>query len=144
MTYYADTSFIASLYLQDSHSRPADRIVRSLVTSLPLTRFGEFELINAARAAVFRSAMTVGQSEAALAAMRQDMTNGRFVRIYCDWEMVFRAARTLSQRYTSTDGHRALDILHVAIAAVLRCTHFLTFDQRQARLAEKAGLQTLP
>ena len=144
MTHYADTSFVASLYLQDRHSRPADRIVRSLVTSLPLTRLGEFELTNAARAAVFCAAMTVGQSEATLVAMRQDLTNGRFVRIYCNWETVFRVARTLSQRHTSMDGYRALDILHVAIAVVLRCTRFLIFDQRQARLAQKAGLQTLP
>ena len=69
MTHYADTSFVASLYLQDSHSQSADRLVRSLVASLPLTRFGEFELTNAAKAAVFRSVMTVGQSEAALVAM---------------------------------------------------------------------------
>jgi len=33
-----------------------------------------------------------------------------------------------------------MDILHVAAAEHLDCSHFITGDQRQARLAEAIGL----
>ncbi len=57
-------------------------------------------------------------------------------------DKVLRAASSLSHQYTYLGGHRALDTLHVAIAVILGCADFLTFDQRQARLAQQAGLTT--
>ena len=38
--------------------------------------------------------------------------------------------------------YRALNVLHVAAALVLRCSGFLTFDLRQAEFVRQAGLTT--
>ena len=37
---------------------------------------------------------------------------------------------------------RTLGILHVAIAASLNCTRFITNDDRQRALAQSVGMQT--
>jgi len=53
---------------------------------------------------------------------------------------VMTEAERLSALHSETLGTRSLDILHVASAAVLGLSEFLTFDTRQARLAKEAGL----
>ena len=144
MTYYADTSFVASLYLTDSHSQAAERTMQATGAVLPLTDFGAFELKNSVRAAVVRRSLTESEAQRTLASIDQDVARRRFVPTDCDWNAVFRLAETLSKRHTFSAGYRALDILHVATACVLKCSDFLTYDRRQVQLAQKAGLQTLP
>ena len=46
--------------------------------------------------------------------------------------------------HTSTLGCRTLDILHVAAATLLGASLFVTYDQRQAQLADLAGLKVHP
>lgn len=48
----------------------------------------------------------------------------------------------LAQRHGSLLGMRTLDSLHVACALELGAERFWTFDERQRRLAEAAGLDT--
>ena len=48
----------------------------------------------------------------------------------------------LARRFGPTLGVRTLDSLHVACALELRAQKFWTFDERQAKLAEAAGLDT--
>ena len=50
----------------------------------------------------------------------------------------------LSQECSQANGFRALDILHVAGALLLKADHFLTCDQRQSRLAELVDLKVKP
>jgi predicted nucleic acid-binding protein len=40
-------------------------------------------------------------------------------------------------------GTRSLDIFHVACALELKSRYFLTFDQRQQKLASAVGLKTV-
>lgn len=47
----------------------------------------------------------------------------------------------LSRKHTGPIGSKSLDILHVASAMAMATDHFLTFDDRQARLAALAGLK---
>ena len=54
------------------------------------------------------------------------------------WETSIELAR----RYGPALGVRTLDSLHVACALELRADKFWTFDDRQAKLAEAAGLDT--
>jgi hypothetical protein len=61
-----------------------------------------------------------------------------------DWTEVHRIAERLSAARTKTEGHRALDILHVATARVLQAQEFLTFDERQSKLAQAEGLKVKP
>ena len=48
----------------------------------------------------------------------------------------------LGRRYGPKLGIRTLDTLHVACALELKAERFWTFDERQAKLAEAAGLDT--
>ena len=47
----------------------------------------------------------------------------------------------LARNHTMYIGSRSLDVLHVASAIAITTDHFLTFDDRQARLAALAGLK---
>jgi predicted nucleic acid-binding protein len=57
-----------------------------------------------------------------------------------DWSDVHQVAESLSARHTEGNGHRLLDILHVATALHLGAAEFLTFDANQKLLAESEGL----
>lgn len=50
----------------------------------------------------------------------------------------------LARRFGPSLGVRTLDSLHVACALELGALKFWTFDERQARLAEAAGLDIKP
>jgi predicted nucleic acid-binding protein len=54
------------------------------------------------------------------------------------WETCIR----LAESYGFKLGMRTLDSLHVACALELKADQFWTFDERQARLAEAAGIST--
>ncbi len=62
----------------------------------------------------------------------------------CDWAAVHEQAQRLSAEHTIAQGHRGMDLLHVASALVLGAPDFLTFDQNQAQLAAGAGLVVRP
>lgn len=57
---------------------------------------------------------------------------------------VWTLAATLSEDHTATLGTRALDVLHVATALVLKPAAFCSFDERQRKLARAKGLKVLP
>jgi predicted nucleic acid-binding protein len=57
------------------------------------------------------------------------------------WGRLLKEAESLAEHHTPTTGCRSLDILHVAAALVSGATEFVTFDTRQGRLAQLAGLQ---
>ena len=58
-----------------------------------------------------------------------------------DWADVHRIAEELSGKHTEINGHRLVDILHVATALHFGAEQFLTFDANQKRLAEAEGMQ---
>jgi len=68
---------------------------------------------------------------------------GRGCASHADWPDVHRVAEILSKRRTISNGHRALDVLHVATALHLSAREFLTFDanQRKLALAEKLNVK---
>jgi hypothetical protein len=55
-------------------------------------------------------------------------------------KLTLKRFRSLSRR-TQELGARTLDVLHVACACELAADCFLSFDQRQLVLAERAGLR---
>ena len=59
------------------------------------------------------------------------------------WSDIHSRAAELAQMHSAKLGTRSLDILHVAAAECIRCSHFVTGDQRQARLAEVIGLSAV-
>jgi predicted nucleic acid-binding protein len=65
-------------------------------------------------------------------------------RTAVEWTNVFRRTDELSEEHASKGGQRTIDLVHVAIALDFRATTFLSFDQRQTRLARAAGLKVYP
>lgn len=57
-------------------------------------------------------------------------------------EMAFETCVELARHHVTRLGARTLDSLHVASAMELRADVFWTFDVRQTKLAEAAGLKT--
>jgi predicted nucleic acid-binding protein len=60
------------------------------------------------------------------------------------WAAVHRTAERLSAAHTKAEGQRALDILHVSTALHLETKEFLSFDERQRKLAAAEGLAVKP
>jgi predicted nucleic acid-binding protein len=61
-----------------------------------------------------------------------------------EWPDVHQIAERLSNSYTKADGHLAFDVLHVATALHLGAREFLSFDDRQRKLARAEGLKVKP
>jgi predicted nucleic acid-binding protein len=138
---YLDSSALIKLYVPEGDSAEVVRYVLKRRESLPLSLLHELELKNALRVKAFRKEASRKSVNAALKHLCADIALGIFVRPPLDWPEVFEVAEALSQRFAATVGCRSLDLLHVASAMILKVRGFLTFDQRQAILARKAGLK---
>jgi predicted nucleic acid-binding protein len=136
---YADTSFLASLYTPDANSAEAAARMQRLALPLIVTPFGELELVNALQLRMFRHELLATKIRAAYAAFREDVASG-ILAIKPMPDKVYTEARRLAQKFTRTFGTRTLDIIHVASALVLEAETFLTFDERQRKLANAVRL----
>ena len=139
MSVYADTSFLASLYLRDLHSQRA----WSAVSSHPqiwLTALHRAEWTNAVAQHIFRRSITEIEAQEVHKQFARDRAAGLWSEIELPGN-AFERCIELARKYTPQFGARTLDILHVAAALELKAAHFWTFDQRQAKLAKAAGLK---
>jgi predicted nucleic acid-binding protein len=143
MRAYADSSFLLSLYSLDAHSQSAAGSVAQHQPVFWLTPFSEAEFTNAVELGVFVKRYTAREARAVRDYFLAHMRSGVF-RVEEFPPEAYVLARTLSRRYTAKLGSRALDVLHVASALVLKAEAFFTFDQRQHKLARAEGLRTLP
>jgi predicted nucleic acid-binding protein len=144
MKCYADSSFLVSCYLADTNTAKArDWLLRAGVP-LPFTDLHALEVPNALRLGAFRNVISRSEANAAIANIESDLLAGLLFKRAVDWRAAFRTAARLSEQYTTANGSRSLDILHVAAAKVLRATELLSFDTRQSGLATAAGLKVLP
>lgn len=140
MVIAADTSFLFSLYGNDSKTPDAVKWSSQNSLEIVVTILSRFELINALRFAECRRFIPLGKSADFAADFEFDLRSGRLVERSCDLSEVMAEAFRLSLAYTLTGGHRSFDILHIAAAKITRATHFLTFDANQKSLAEAEGL----
>jgi predicted nucleic acid-binding protein len=137
---YADSSFLASLYVLDTHSPNALQQLRT-APRLLLTSFHRAELANAFYQCVFRSTLTEFEAARAWKRFEGDvqasvLEPARFP------DSAWEEAITLAHRFCASLGVRTLDTLHVACALELGADRFWTFDERQLRLAAAVGLDT--
>jgi predicted nucleic acid-binding protein len=144
MSCYADTSFLLSLYREQSSSRAANDTMHGLSESLPLTPLVYLEMRNGLNLAQFRAEIDARTREAAWAHIQQDIRDGILTHVKLTTVTVYEKAAELSDRHGAVIGTRTLDVLHVAAALVLGSTRFFSFDQRQRTLAETAGLSVEP
>lgn len=140
-TTYVDPSALARLYLHQAGSRQMCDWRRRHRGALPVTHHGRAELVNAISLAAFRGAITSEGAEAAQDLVNSDFAKGHLEQVDLLWRGALNRATELSRRHTPKLGTRSLDVLHVACALELRLGRFLTFDDRQSKLAKAAGLR---
>ncbi len=140
MTICADSSFLASKYVPGAHSAEADRRMLQL-PMVWLTPLNRAELAHAIHYQVFRGRFSSTEASLAWQDFEDDCVQGIWILIDLP-ETMWNASIDLARRYGPTLGVRTLDSLHVACALELGAKRFWTFDERQARLAEAAGLDT--
>ena len=142
MVISCDTSFLFSVYGNDSNTSGAHDFLKRAKIPHTVTVLNEFELANALRLAEFRKLIASGHSELILGEYRRDMEDGRIMEYPCNLASLFKRAHRLSEDHTTREGYRGFDILHVAAAKEIGATDFLTFDRNQSRLAQVVNLKT--
>ena len=95
--------------------------------------------MNALESRIFRGEVTAAQIAAAQKAFRSDIAEG-ILALQPLPGVAFQKARQLIKQHTARLGTRTLDLLHVAAALVVGAETFLTFDDKQRKLAEACGL----
>ena len=138
---YAEPSALAQLYLHQSASREMVAWRRRTSGSLPVTHHGRVEIINAINLAAYRGEVTTEKAAAAHTLLGDDFVYGQLAQVDILWRAALNRAAQLSMAHTPKLGTRSLDVLHVACALELNLRLFLTFDERQQKLAAAAGLK---
>ena len=138
---YIDTSVIVKLYIKEKHSLYISNWLKENNEAIPLTIFHELEFNNAINLKKFRAEITTNELRLIMAKFAEHESKGIFYRPQISWTDTFKYAVDLSRKHTNKTGSRALDILHVASALSIKADRFLTFDERQSRLAALSGIK---
>lgn len=141
MNIYADSSFIASVYVRDSHSAEALRRIRQK-PRVWLTPLHKLEFAHAVVQQVFRG--NLSEADAGVVLGKFDQDSASLVWQVADLpHQAFDRGIALARNYGSACGTRSFDTLHVASALELTCMEFWTFDERQSKLARVVGLKVV-
>lgn len=111
---------------------------RPRIWNTPLHRT---ELAHAFHQQVFWGHLNLAQARSAWRDFEEDLSSGIWIVTQFP-ERAWSRSVTLAAKHGPEFGVRALDSLHVACALELGAERFWTFDERQRRLAEAAGLDT--
>jgi len=141
---YADSSFLFSLVAKDSRTSEASVYMIRAAVPLFFTPLHRIEVRNALRNGTGRGEMADQICRAAFGQIDEDLRDGVLIHTPVEWTDVFRRAEELSEKHAGREGQRTIDLLHVAIALECGATTFLSFDNRQRKLARAAGLKVKP
>jgi predicted nucleic acid-binding protein len=141
---YPDSSFLVSLHRADSRQPEARSFLSRAPVALAFTSLHRLEVRNALRNAVAFGEMERAECQLAFRQIDEDLRDGTLIHTTVEWTDTFRKADELSAQYSAHRGQRAIDLLHVAIALEAGAKTFLSFDKRQRRLAQAAGLKVKP
>jgi predicted nucleic acid-binding protein len=137
---YTDTSFLVSLYTQDSHSVEAHTRM-ALKPSVWFTPLHAAEFCHAVAQQVFFGRASLADADSVYDDLHRDRVRGLWSETFLP-DHAFELSADLGRRYGPKLGIRTYDTLHVACALELKADCFWTFDERQAKLAKAQGLKT--
>lgn len=140
---YLDTSALLKLYIREPDSETVQAYVMAQDDPLPVWELQQFELINAFRLKVFWGDIESEQADRSIELFDQRLRRGQYFFPDIDRSELMTTFRVLSQEIPRI-GCRTMDILHVACALQLAPQRFVSFDERQRRLAAHAHLTVLP
>jgi predicted nucleic acid-binding protein len=138
VTTYVDSSALVAVYVPERFSKAARRVVRA-VPQVPFTQLHDLEVPNAFELLVGRGSISRDEWRAIHQQLREDLDSQRLAPVSLDLERVFTGARDLSRAHTNRFLTRSLDLLHVAAAQTMRCSTFVSADDRQLAVAKAAG-----
>lgn len=144
MSVYADTGFVVALYKTETTSIRAARIMRRLSPPVWLSPLDELELSNAFQLSVFRGELGADAAALKKRLFLEDINNGIFVIMPVPATTLYPKAIELADRHSARLGTRSLDLMHVAAALLLQAGTFLSFDERQRKVAKAEGLKLRP
>jgi predicted nucleic acid-binding protein len=140
---YPDSSFLFSLVAKDKHTPRASQYMLRSATSLVFTPLHRIELRNALRNAAGRKEITHEECRTAFTLIEEDLAEKFLVHTAVEWTNIFRRADSLDEMASET-GQRTIDLIHVAMALECEAKTFLSFDNRQRKLAKASGLKVNP
>ncbi len=146
MIAYPDTSFLCAMYRRQANSPQAAAHFAAMPEPLHVATPLLYEFRQSIRWQTYlhghdpNKGFDKTTALAALGLLQGNIVTGAVIVVPVDWADVVSIGERLSAQYTWTDGFRGFDILHVATALHLGASEFLTFDARQAQLAEAEGL----
>ncbi len=140
---YGDTSFLFSLYVEDSASQRASAQMAAASEPLIWTPWHQLEFTAALEARVWRKANTRKQADAVHATLHTHLQKGGlFTHRTLKSDATLARASDLARKWGAKFGCRSLDVLHVGICLELEVEKFWSFDERQRSLAKAVGLKT--
>lgn len=147
MKFFPDTSFLCALYRIQDNSPRAYAFMESFEGQIVVSSLVLWEFRQSARFQVFQyhkdktKGFSKGEAERMLMALQNQIDAGIFELTAVDWQDVHSIAEVLSATHTIKNGHRSMDVLHLATAKHHKVRHFLTFDVNQKKLALAEGLE---
>jgi predicted nucleic acid-binding protein len=144
MKAYADTGFVVSLYKAAITSAAAAATMGRLQAPVWLSQLGELEIHNAFQLAVFRGEIDTTSALRKKQLFAEDLAKGVFAILPVPAATLYSKAIELAERHSATLGTRSLDLMHVAAALILKADLFLSFDERQKKVAQKEGIKIGP
>eukprot|EP01031_Cornospumella_fuschlensis_P049003 gene49003-59988_t len=109
-----------------------------------MTRLSVLECETALRAAVAGRGLTAEKMRGALDGIQRANVEGFLLRREVAAKQWFPQAHRISAHAATLSVCRALDVLHVAAAIVLKADGLLSFDTDQKALAKAEGLSVQP
>ncbi|CAN5493585.1 hypothetical protein BH23VER1_BH23VER1_24020 [soil metagenome] len=138
---YCDTSFLVSLYIEDSHSKNAQQRLTKVREPLVWTPWHNLELCTALAAKVGRGESTPREVEGVRHQLERHRSPWGFFREPpVRWPEALNLAAELGHQHGAAIRSRSLDVVHVAIALQIGTTRFWSFDTRQNTLAAALAL----
>lgn len=150
MNAFPDTSFLFALYRPQDNSSAAQKYYAAMTEPVHVSGLLLYEFRQSVRFQVWlhghnpKKGIPDKEGVAAIADLEANIADGAVVIVPAEWPDVHQIAERLSKAYTKTEGHRAFDVLHVATALHLDAHEFLSFDDRQRKLAKAEGLKVGP
>ena len=141
---YPDSGFVFSFVAKDSQTRDASAYMPRSAAPLLFTPLHRTEVRNGLRNAVSRGEIPDEVRRCAFRLIEEDLREGLFVYAAISWADALHRADELSEKHAGSEGQRTIDLLHVAIAFECEAKTFVSFDKRQRRLAQAAGLEVKP
>jgi len=137
---YLDASIVFSLYRPDRNSAFAASLIAAASAPLILSSFCEFEVFNAFSLCIFRKEISEHEALGTRRKLDLNIESGAY-QLRPLPETAFARAKALAEKITPSIGVRAADLLHIAAAIELGAKSLYTFDQKQHKSAQAAGLK---